>query len=184
MDATAQRALESMTAPMLQKSGDGYAELATQPNGPLPPQYAACLAQEYRDAARQKMAAQGGNPTLQPRGQAPRTEKTVNTANRNPAAPVAYPIPPAQCVSLKVEGESIIAVNHCGMPIVGQFCFKGSSPQFNCNEHIGSAFGPLNANAEAMIATTAGVNPGKDLFVYDICNNDAADHNQCHTRHP
>lgn len=184
LDATEQKNLDTMTGPMLQKQADGYAELSTHANGPLPPQYAACLAQAYRDAASQKMAGQGANPGLQPRGQAPRTEKAINTADRSAGTSATYPVPPAQCVSLKVEGESVIAVNHCGMPIVGQFCFRGASPQFNCSEQIGSTFGPLNPNAEAMIATTAGVNPGKDLFVYDICNNDAADHNQCHPHHP
>jgi hypothetical protein len=188
IEAQTQMDLRDMTPEALQQKGDSLAaQVPTYANNPsLAPDvpFLECQAQVYRQAASQKMASQGSSTSQQPSVQPSQNSKTIKESSRDTTAQSSYPVPPPHCVSLKVEGESIIAVNHCGMPIVGQFCFKGTAPMFNCNDQTGNAFGPLSANSEAMIATTTGVNPRKNRFMYDICNNDAADHSECRTRHP
>jgi hypothetical protein len=138
--------------------------------------YETCWLQAYTDAIKQienpqVSASNNANPS------APNTKAQSKESNVN------YQAPRGRCLALKVEGDSILVENHCGIPIVGQFCFIHSQLH-SCTDSTAASFGPVGAGNEVMIATTTDTNPRSNELKYVLCNADAAEHGQCEPHHP
>jgi hypothetical protein len=144
-----------------------------------------CMSQAYAAAIKQiesPSLATNSNQRQAPEIAANHSNKNENGGNAS-ANNSNYQAPRGRCLALKVEGDSIMVVNHCGVPIVGEFCFLHS--QLNsCADSTAGSFGPVGDGNEVMVATTSDTRPRSNELKYVLCNADAADHGQCQTHHP
>ncbi|MGF6242369.1 hypothetical protein P3T42_004124 [Paraburkholderia sp. GAS38] len=175
-----QKIVQSKNIKLLQFWVQQYNELTSNAdsNGSPPSERAfdSCFASAYAEALNQLQ-----NPQVSASNNA--NPSAANTKAQSKESNVHYQAPRGRCLALKVEGDSILVENHCGIPIVGQFCFIHSQLH-SCTDSTAASFGPVGAGNEVMIATTTDTNPRSNELKYVLCNADAAEHGQCEPHHP